>query len=165
MATEFLSRLRSKLGNILSKAAAGELEEKYSGRLADEHVMSRDASGHPVPIQPGPEFKPNKTYLQVVINHMFVKQDRILWVEREHLGAVWMGVRYAGAFRSVPFVIGRQLLIDNVRAFLQARASSFRTCVLDGRIRIQATGCRCTWACGAPPLSIGHARSFPPLTR
>jgi hypothetical protein len=115
MDSSFLARLRGTLGNIISKSASGVLEENFSGRLPDEYVLHRDASGDLVAAQPGPPFASNQTYLQVVLNHMYVRQDRALWVEREHLGAVWMGLRYAGGVQSVPFVVGRDLLVDKVR--------------------------------------------------
>ncbi len=126
MPDNMLTRLGDLLGNIIHKAAAGKLEEKYSGRIADDDVFRRDASGQLTLAPVGGEFKPNQSYLQVMINHMYVSQDRRLWVEREHLGAVWMGFRYNGAMQSVPFMVGRDLLVDKVQKLPQGARIEFQ---------------------------------------
>jgi hypothetical protein len=121
-----LNRFGGLLGNIIHKAAAGKLEEKFSARIPDDRVRRRDASGQLVPASLGEEFKPNQNYLQIMVNQMYVRQDRTLWVQREHLGAVWMGFRYNGAVQSVPFMVGRDLLIDRVQKLPQGARVEFR---------------------------------------
>ena len=99
MADGMLSKLGDLLGNIIHKAAAGKIEERYSGRIADDRIFRRDGD-QLVPAPVDGEFKANQSYVQVLLNHMYVSQERRLWVERKHLGAVWMGFRYDGAMRN-----------------------------------------------------------------
>jgi len=124
VADAYLAKLRASLGNIIGKIAGGTLETKYSGRIPEARIFRREGADLVV-AAPAGRFKSNQTYFQVVVNQLYVSQDRRLWVEREHLGAVWMGFRYDGAQRSVPFVVGRDLLVDRVNNLPQGARIEF----------------------------------------
>lgn len=122
-----LADLKTSLGTIVSKIQGGTLEEKYSGRIPDTHIFQTDpTSGQLVQAPPSGRFLPDQSYLQVVINQMYLSQSRKLWIEREHLGAVWMSFRYAGAMQTVPFTVGRDLLVDKVKSLPPTARIEFR---------------------------------------
>lgn len=122
-----IADLRASLGTIIHKIQEGTLEEKYSGRIPDTHIFQTDPnSGCLVQAPPSGRFIPDQTYLQVVINQMYVSQSRKLWIEREHLGAIWMSFRYAGTMQTVPFTVGRDLLVDKVKNLPPSDRIEFR---------------------------------------
>lgn len=122
-----LADLRTSLGTIVHKIQGGTLEEKYSGRVPDTHIFQTDPnSGRLVQAPPSGRFLPDQTYLQVVINQMYVSQSRKLWIEREHLSAIWMSFRYAGTMQTVPFTVGRDLLVDKVKSLPPTARIEFR---------------------------------------
>lgn len=122
-----LADLRASLGTIVHKIQGGTLEEKYSGHIPDTHIYQTDpTSGRLVQAPPSGRFLPDQSYLQVVINQMYLSQSRKLWIEREHLGAVWMSFRYAGAIQTIPFTVGRDLLVDKVKSLPPTARIEFR---------------------------------------
>ena len=66
-----------------------------------------------------------------------------------------MSFRYDGALRSVPFMVGRELLVDKVKSHPPAPTSTSAMCGSARSIPTRATVWRCTWVCGARQLSIG----------
>jgi hypothetical protein len=77
-----------------------------SFKIDDEQVLDRDASGQPM------GFVPEETYFEIRLSQMNLRYDREYWRQFVPLASLMTQFLYAGERRTVPFVVGPDLLAD-----------------------------------------------------